>query len=236
VPYNDLDAVKAVIDDHTCAIVVEPIQGEGGVTPADPAFLQGLRALCDEHQALLVFDEVQSGMGRSGKLFSYMNYGVTPDILTTAKALGGGFPVSAMLTTHEIASAMTVGTHGTTYGGNPLACAVAEAALDTINTPAVLAGIEERRQHFLQALEAINQKYQVFKEVRGMGLLIGAELNDAYRGKARDILMAAAAHGLMLLNAGPDVMRLAPSLVIEFDDIKEGMARLEKAIATVISA
>ena len=236
VPYNDLDAVKAVIDDHTCAIVVEPIQGEGGVTPADPAFLQGLRALCDEHQALLVFDEVQSGMGRSGKLFSYMNYGVTPDILTTAKALGGGFPVSAMLTTHEIASAMTVGTHGTTYGGNPLACAVAEAALDTINTPAVLAGIEERRRHFLQALEAINQKYQVFKEVRGMGLLIGAELNDAYRGKARDILMAAAAHGLMLLNAGPDVMRLAPSLVIEFDDIKEGMARLEKAIATVISA
>jgi len=134
VPFNDLAAVKAVIDSHTCAIVVEPIQGEGGVTPATQEFMQGLRDLCDQHNALLVFDEVQSGMGRSGKLFSYMHYGVTPDILTTAKALGGGFPVSAMLTTEEIASVMAPGKHGTTYGGNPLACAVAEAALDLINT------------------------------------------------------------------------------------------------------
>ena len=141
VPFNDLEAVKAVIDDHTCAIVVEPIQGEGGVMPATPEFMQGLRALCDKHQALLVLDEVQSGMGRSGKLFAYEHYGVTPDILTTAKALGGGFPVSAMLTTHEIASAMSPGVHGTTYGGNPLACAVAEAALDVINTPEVLQGV-----------------------------------------------------------------------------------------------
>ncbi|VTR60054.1 Acetylornithine/succinyldiaminopimelate aminotransferase [Serratia fonticola] len=145
VPFNDLAAVKAVMDDHTCAVVMEPIQGEGGITAADPVFLKGVRELCDQHQALLVFDEVQSGMGRSGKLFTYMHYGITPDILTTAKALGGGFPVSAMLTTEEIASVMQVGTHGTTYGGNPLACAVAEAALDVINTPEVLSGIEQRR-------------------------------------------------------------------------------------------
>src|SRR5476651_2430194 len=234
VPFNDLAAVKAVIDDHTCAIVVEPVQGEGGVMPATQEFLQGLRDLCDEHQALLVFDEVQSGMGRSGKLFSYMNYGVTPDILTAAKALGGGFPVSAMLATEDVASVMEPGKHGTTYGGNPLACAVAEAALDIINTPEVLAGISERREAFIQALEAINQKYGVFKEFRGQGLLIGAELSDAYKNRAGEFHKAAAECGLMILVAGPNVMRFAPSLVIEFADISEGMNRFEKAIGKVL--
>jgi acetylornithine/N-succinyldiaminopimelate aminotransferase len=236
VPFNDLEAVKAVIDDHTCAIVVEPVQGEGGVTPATQAFLQGLRDLCDEHQALLVFDEVQSGMGRSGKLFSYMNYGVTPDILTTAKALGGGFPVSAMLATEDVASVMEPGKHGTTYGGNPLACAVAEAALDIINTPEVLAGIGERREAFIHALEAINQQYSVFKEFRGQGLLIGAELSDAYKNRASEFHKAAADCGLMMLVAGPNVMRFAPSLVIEFSDISEGMNRFSKAIGKVLGA
>ncbi len=236
VPFNDLAAVEAVIDDHTCAVVLEPIQGEGGITCADPAFLRGLRELCDRHQALLVFDEVQSGMGRSGKLFAYMHYGVTPDILTTAKALGGGFPISAMLTTAEIASAMHVGTHGTTYGGNPLACAVAEAALDIISSPEVLAGIEERRQHFVQALEAINQQHNLFSEIRGMGLLIGAELTPQYHGVARDILGAAAENGVMILNAGPNVIRFAPSLVVEFEDIKQGMQRFADAVAQVVQA
>ncbi|CRY04085.1 bifunctional acetylornithine/succinyldiaminopimelate transaminase [Yersinia enterocolitica] len=234
VPFNDLAAVKAVMDDHTCAVVLEPIQGEGGITAATPEFLQGVRALCDQHKALLVFDEVQSGMGRSGKLFTYMHYGVTPDILTTAKALGGGFPVSAMLTTEEIASVMAVGTHGTTYGGNPLACAVAEAALDIINTPEVLNGIEQRHGLFVQALQDINNKYHVFSDIRGMGLLIGAELAPQYHGRARAFLTAAAANGLMILNAGPDVLRLAPSLVIEQEDIQQGMARLEHVIASLV--
>ncbi|EKN3724589.1 TPA: aspartate aminotransferase family protein [Yersinia enterocolitica] len=233
VPFNDLAAVKAVMDDHTCAVVLEPIQGEGGITAATPEFLLGVRALCDQHKALLVFDEVQSGMGRSGKLFTYMHYGVTPDILTTAKALGGGFPVSAMLTTEEIASVMAVGTHGTTYGGNPLACAVAEAALDVINTPEVLNGIEQRHGLFVQALQEINNKYHVFSDIRGMGLLIGAELAPQYQGRAREFLTAAAANGLMILNAGPDVLRLAPSLVIEQEDIQQGMARLEHVIASL---
>ncbi|PVZ84649.1 bifunctional succinylornithine transaminase/acetylornithine transaminase [Serratia sp. S1B] len=236
VPFNDLAAVKAVIDDHTCAVVMEPIQGEGGITVADAAFLKGVRELCDKHQALLVFDEVQSGMGRSGKLFTYMHYDVTPDILTTAKALGGGFPVSAMLTTEEIASVMQVGTHGTTYGGNPLACAVAEAALDVINTPEVLTGIEQRRGVFERALQAINKKYAIFSDIRGMGLLIGAELKAEYHGKARDFLTAAAARGLMILNAGPNVIRFAPSLVVELQDIDEGMARFELAVQDVVNA
>lgn len=233
VPFNDLDAVKAVIDDHTCAIVVEPVQGEGGVTPATKEFLQGLRELCDKHNALLVLDEVQSGMGRSGKLFSYMHYGVTPDILTTAKALGGGFPVSAMLATEEVASVMEPGKHGTTYGGNPLACAVAEAALDIINTPDVLAGINERREKFISALEAINQKYHIFSEFRGQGLLIGAELSDAFKNRAGEFHAAAVEFGLMMLVAGPNVMRFAPSLVIDFADISEGMERFEKAVGKV---
>lgn len=236
VPFNDLAAVKAVMDDHTCAVVMEPIQGEGGITPVDAGFLKGVRELCDQHQALLVFDEVQSGMGRSGKLFAYMHYGVTPDILTTAKALGGGFPVSAMLTTEEIASVMQVGTHGTTYGGNPLACAVAEAALDVINTPEVLSGIEQRHALYVQALQNIGDKYGIFTAIRGMGLLIGAELTPHYHGRARDFLTAAAVRGLMILNAGPNVIRFAPSLVVELQDIEAGMALFELAVQDVINA
>ncbi|ALL35508.1 aspartate aminotransferase family protein [Serratia marcescens] len=236
VPFNDLAAVKAVMDDHTCAVVMEPIQGEGGITPVDAGFLKGVRKLCDQHQALLVFDEVQSGMGRSGKLFAYMHYGVTPDILTTAKALGGGFPVSAMLTTEEIASVMQVGTHGTTYGGNPLACAVAEAALDVINTPEVLSGIEQRHALYVQALQDIGDKYGIFTAIRGMGLLLGAELTPHYHGRARDFLTAAAARGLMILNAGPNVIRFAPSLVVELQDIEAGMVLFELAVQDVINA
>ncbi len=234
VPFNDLDAVKAVMDDHTCAVVLEPIQGEGGITPATPAFLKGVRELCDQYQALLVFDEVQCGMGRSGKLFSYMHYGITPDILTTAKALGGGFPISAMLTTEEIASVMAVGTHGTTYGGNPLACAVAEAALDVINTPEVLSGVVDRHARFVSALERINVQYGIFDEIRGMGLLLGAQLKPAWHGRARDFLAASADLGLMILVAGPDVIRFVPSLVITPEEIDQGMALFEKAVAQVV--
>lgn len=235
VPFNDLAAVKAVMDDHTCAVVVEPIQGEGGVTAATPEFLQGLRELCDQHQALLVLDEVQSGMGRTGDLFAYMHYGVTPDILTSAKALGGGFPVSAVLTTQEIASAFHVGSHGSTYGGNPLACAVAGAAFDIINTPEVLEGIQAKRQAFVQHLHKIDQQFDIFSDIRGMGLLIGAELKPQFKGRARDFLYAAAHEGVMVLNAGPDVMRFAPSLVVEQADIDEGMQRFAQAVAKVVA-
>ena len=234
VPFNDLHAVKAVMDDHTCAVVVEPIQGEGGVTAATPEFLKGLRALCDEHQALLVFDEVQCGMGRTGDLFAYMHYGVTPDILTSAKALGGGFPVSAVLTTQEIASAFHVGSHGSTYGGNPLASAVAGAAFDIINTPEVLNGVSAKRELFVKHLKQIDEQYDVFSEIRGMGLLIGAELKPQYKGRARDFLHAAAREGVMVLNAGPDVMRFAPSLVVEDEDIEDGLTRFAAAVAKIV--
>ncbi|MEQ5227000.1 aspartate aminotransferase family protein [Proteus cibi] len=234
VPFNDLEAVKAVMDDHTCAVVLEPVQGEGGVTAATPEFMRGLRELCDKYEALLVLDEVQTGMGRTGKLFAYMNYDVTPDIITTAKALGSGFPLSAMLTTHEIASAMGVGTHGTTYGGNPLACAVGNVAFDLINTPEVLEGVEKRHQWIVDELAAINQTYNVFSQIRGQGLLIGAQLAPQYEGKAKELLGFAAKHGLMMLNAGADVMRFTPSLIITQEELQEGMVALKAAIAEFV--
>ncbi|MGO0308384.1 aspartate aminotransferase family protein [Endozoicomonas acroporae] len=234
--YNDLEALKALMSDRTCAVVAEPIQGEGGVIPADPEFIKGVRELCDQHNALLVLDEVQSGMGRTGQLFAYMGLGVTPDILTSAKSLGGGFPIGAMLTTNKVAESFGFGTHGSTYGGNPLACAVALEVIKTINDPQLLANVSNKHDRFRQHLESMNSKYGIFADVRGKGLLIGAELVEKYHGKGKDILAAAADEGLMLLVAGPNVLRFAPSLIIPDEDIDEGMARLERAVATVVSA
>lgn len=230
IPFNDLDALKAAISDKTCAVVLEPVQGEGGVLPAEKAYLQGARELCDKHNALLVFDEVQTGMGRTGHLFAYQHYGVTPDILTSAKSLGGGFPIAAMLTTEDLAKHLVVGTHGTTYGGNPLACAVANAVIDVINTPEVLQGVEAKHQLFKTRLEKIGQQYGVFTQVRGLGLLLGCVLNDAWKGRAKDIFNAAEKENLMILQAGPDVVRFAPSLVVEEADITEGLDRFERAV------
>ncbi len=235
VPFNDLLAVKAEIDDNTCAIVVEPIQGEGGVIAASPSFLAGLRELCDQHNALLIFDEVQSGMGRSGKLFAYEHYHVVPDILTTAKALGGGFPISAMLTTNKIASVMAPGVHGTTYGGNPLACAIAEVALDIINTPAILEGVDVRRDLFVTALNIINVRLSLFSDIRGMGLLIGAALKAPYVDKINDIIDTAITEGVMVLTAGSGVLRFTPSLIIDTADIEEGMRRFAVALEKVFN-
>ena len=236
VPFNDLDAVKAVMDDHTCAVVLEPVQGEGGLTSATPEFLKGVRALCDQNNALLVFDEVQCGMGRTGSLYTYQQYDVIPDILTSAKALGGGFPISAMLTTNEIASVMHPGVHGTTYGGNPLACAVGCAAFDIINNPEVLEGVQKRRAMFIEQLETINDKFKVFREYRGKGLLLGAELQPEFHSKARDFLNIATENKVMILNAGPNVLRFTPSLIISEDEIKEGMNRFSKAVEKVVNS
>ena len=233
--YNDLPALQALISDRTCAVVIEPIQGEGGVIPATTEFMQGVRQLCDQHNALLVCDEVQSGMGRTGQLFAYMGLGVTPDIVASAKSLGGGFPIGAMLTTSKVAQSFGFGTHGTTYGGNPLACSVALEVLRIINDPQLLANVSTKHDRFRHHLEAINQRHGVFKEVRGKGLLIGAELTDEYQGQGKAFLAAAADEGLMMLIAGPNVLRFAPSLIIPDKDIDEGMARLEKAVANVVS-
>lgn len=235
VEYNNLDSLAEVMSERTCAVMIEPMQGEGGVVPGDREFLAGVRQLCEQHQALLVFDEVQTGFGRTGTLYAYEQTGVTPDILTSAKALGGGFPIGAMLTTTAIAQHLKPGTHGSTYGGNPLACNVSEAVLDVVNTPEVLQGVQQREELFRSELARINEKHGVFAEVRGMGLLLGAVLKPEYEGKAREFLVAAADQGLMVLIAGPNVVRFTPSLIIPEADVKEGMARFEQAVAHVVA-
>lgn len=235
VPFNDLAAVEKVVSKNTCAVVVEPVQGEGGIVPAGREFLAGLRTLCDKHQALLIYDEVQIGMGRSGSLYAYMHYGVTPDVLTTAKGLGGGFPIGAMLTTTEVGQYLPFGTHGSTYGGNPLACAVAEAVLDTVNDPALLAGVTERSRWLKEGLDAIGRRHGLFEPARGLGLLIGAPMAPSWKGRAKDVVNAAFKHGLWCLVAGPDVLRLAPSLIIPEPDLREGLRRLDAACAELVS-
>ncbi|MGF1713429.1 aspartate aminotransferase family protein [Photobacterium chitinilyticum] len=229
--YNDLSTLAEHMSERTCAVMMEPLQGEGGIISPTQEFIQGVRELCDRHNALLIFDEVQTGNGRTGDFYAYQGLGVTPDILSTAKSLGGGFPIGAMLTTSELAVHLKVGTHGSTYGGNPLACAVAEAVVNEVTKPEVLAGVKQREQWFRDALADINAKYPIFDEVRGKGLLLGAALNEEWQGRARDILLAAGEEGLMVLVAGANVVRFTPSLVIDKADIDEGMARLECAIA-----
>lgn len=237
IPYNDVAAARAAITDDVCAVVVEPVQGEGGVTPATSEYLKTLRELCDATGALLIFDEVQCGMGRTGDLFAYMGYGVTPDIMTVAKALGNGYPIGAMLTKEDIAAHLAVGSHGTTYGGNPLATAVAGAVLETINQPAFLARVREASQKLWAGLEALVKDYnQVFSLVRGSGLMIGLVLQPAYAGRAKEISKAAENHGMMVLIAGPDVVRLLPALIVSDADIEEGLSLLRKSVDSFLNA
>lgn len=234
VAYNDLAAAKAIINEKTCAVIVEPIQGEGGVIPADKEFLQGLRDLCDQHDVALIFDEVQTGVGRTGALYAYMHYNVCPDILSTAKALGGGFPIGGILTTDKFAPSLCVGTHGTTYGGNPIAGAIGNAVLEEVNQPAFLQAVQDRHDQFIARLTQLNQKFDLFKSFRGVGLLIGCELNDAHKGNAKTISNIAAEHGLMMLIAGPNVVRFAPALNITQQEVETGLTRLEAALGVYL--
>lgn len=234
IAFNDIDAARAAMGDDVCAVMVEPIQGEGGVMPATTEYLQALRTLCDQHGALLIFDEVQCGMGRTGQLFAYMGYGVTPDILTTAKALGNGYPIGAMLTINKVAAAFVVGTHGTTYGGNPLASSVALTVLRTINSPSFLLRVKHASKTMILALQGLAQEFpHILAEVRGSGLLLGIQLNDGYKGRAKEITKAAEDQGLMILIAGPDVLRFAPALIVTDEQIQDAATRLRRALATI---
>lgn len=234
IAFNDIEAARTVIKDDVCAVIVEPIQGEGGVTPATADYLRALRELCNQHGALLIFDEVQCGMGRTGDLFAYMGYGITPDVLTSAKALGNGYPIGAMLTTNTVACAFSVGTHGTTYGGNPLAASVALTVLRLINTPHFLQRVKQASQNLSTALDGLVQEYPtVLSELRGSGLLLGIELTAAYKGRAKEISKAAEEQGLMILIAGPNVLRFAPALIVSDEQIKEAVTRLRRALAAL---
>ena len=234
-PFNDLDAVRAHISAKTCAVIVEPVQGESGVLPATLEFLKGLRELCDQHQALLIFDEVQSGAGRTGPLFAYMECGVVPDIVTSAKGIGGGFPIGAMLTIEHIANSFGVGAHGSTFGGNALACAVALGVLEVLAAPATRANTAARSVQLMAGLKAINQKHNIFTALRGSGLWFGCELIPAWHGRAKEFVKMAEKHALMILVAGVNTIRLAPSLLITEEDVVTGLQRFEAVIAEMLA-
>ena len=236
VDFNDLIAFEALISDKTCAVIVEPLQGEGGIHASNQQFLIGVRALCDKYNALLIFDEVQTGVGRTGHFYAYQHTDIKPDILTSAKGLGAGFPIAAMLTTATIADSFTVGTHGSTYGGNPLACSVAEVVVDTINDEVFLAQVKAKSTIFQDALTEINNQYAIFSDIRGEGLLLGAELTEQYQGQAIAIMRQAAQEGLLLLVAGANVLRFTPALNIPEEDIHAGMKKLSLAIEKWLSA
>ena len=223
---NDLKAVEAAIGPETAAIMIEPIQGEGGIRVMAPEFLRALRALCDKHGLLLIFDEVATGVGRTGKLFAYEWLGITPDIMPIAKAIGGGFPVGACLATAEAAKGMTPGTHGSTYGGNPLAMAVAVTALEMALEPGFLDHVQAMANYFRQQLGVLLAEHaSVFEEIRGEGLMLGLKL----KVPNTEFVAAARAHGLLLVGAGDNVVRLLPPLIIEESQVREAMAMLSAA-------
>ncbi len=230
IPVADLKAVEAAIGPETGAIMIEPIQGEGGVRVISPAFLRGLREICDRRELLLIFDEVQTGVGRTGRFFAYEHIGVHPDILTSAKGIGGGFPVSACLATADAARGLTVGVHGTTFGGNPLAMAVGNATLDVILEPGFLERVARLGLDMRQRLAEIKDRHpSVIEEVRGEGLMVGLKL------KVPPAAFAAAAleRKLLVIPAGDNVMRIMPPLVVTDEEIKEGVRRLDAACAAV---
>ena len=231
-PFNDAAAFDAVFDTDVAAVLVEPVQGEGGVVPAAPGFLAHLRARCDEVGALLVFDEIQTGVGRSGKLWAHQWDGVVPDVMTLAKGLGCGFPIGAMLVAEHAAQTLEFGSHGTTFGGNPLAAAVARVALRKLAAPELLANVETQSRALREGLRTLDEKHQVFADVRGRGLMLGAVLRAEFSGRAAEILDHAANAGLLLLQAGPDVLRFVPALNIGGSDVAEGLARLDAAFTT----
>ncbi|MCG7573483.1 aspartate aminotransferase family protein [Phaeobacter sp. CNT1-3] len=225
-PWGDLEAVKAAISDETCAILVEPVQGEGGIRPMADADLQALRAIADEHNLLLILDEVQCGVGRTGKLFAHEWAGITPDIMMVAKGIGGGFPLGAVLATEEAASGMTAGTHGSTYGGNPLACAVGGKVMEIVAAPAFLDSVRAKAGLLRQRLEGlVADNPEVFEEVRGTGLMLGLKC----KAVNIDVVNAGYANEVITVPAADNVIRLLPPLTLSEDEIDEAITRLDAA-------
>ncbi len=222
--FNDLASAQAVMSDEVCAVIVEPVQGEGGIHPATPEFLQGLRQLCDTHQAVLIFDEVQCGLGRTGHLWAHEAFGAVPDIMTLAKPLAGGLPIGAVLVTEAVASAIEPGDHGSTFAGGPLVCTAAQVVFDRVSQPEFLQTVQENGaylQHRLKTMES-----EQIMAVRGLGLMIGLELKTA----AAPLVAAARDKGLMLVAAGDNVIRFVPPLIITREQIDEGVGILEEVI------
>lgn len=226
VPFNDLEAIKKAIGPNTCAIMLEPIQGEGGVHPAEDEYLQGIRDICNEEGILLIFDEIQTGVGRTGKLFAYQAYGIEPDIMTLAKGLGGGVPIGALLAKEEIANAFQPGDHATTFGGNPLATRAGLTVVETILKENILANVEEIGAYFVGKLEELKEKYPIIKDVRGKGLMLGMELTVPVADGVNFCLEK----GLLVNFVGGNIFRFLPPLIISKEEIDEAIKILDQAI------
>jgi len=223
VPPNDLKALEAAITPATAALMIEPIQGEGGLHPMPPEFLRALRSICDERGLLLIFDEIQCGVGRTGKFFAYEWIGVQPDIMCVAKGIGGGFPLGACLATAEAAKGMTVGTHGSTYGGNPLGMAVGNAAIDLVLSPGFLEHVQAIGNYLRQQLAGLIAEHpSVFEELRGQGLMLGLKM----RVPNTEFVAGARQHGLLIVGAGENVVRLLPPLIVDEEQVREAIALL----------
>ncbi|MFY0692266.1 MAG: aspartate aminotransferase family protein [Paracoccaceae bacterium] len=232
-PFGDHDALRAAMDDTIAAVIVEPVQGEGGILPLPDVCLKGLRDLCDETGALMICDEIQCGMGRTGKLFAHEWAGISPDIMAVAKGIGNGFPLGACLATEEAASGMVAGTHGSTYGGNPLACAVGSAVVDHVADPAFLAEVSRKAGQLRQALEGLVASHpDVFESVRGTGLMLGVKCKMTNT----DVVAAGYNAQVLTVPGGDNVIRLLPALNISDEEISEGIARLEKAAKALEAA
>ena len=230
VHYNDIAELESMMSDKTCAVMLETIQGEGGVYPPNPGYLQKVRELCDKYGALLIFDEIQAGIGRSGKFFAYDKYGVKPDIVTLAKGLAGGVPIGAFVARGEVAKAMKPGDHGTTFGGNPLACAAANVVLDTVPKAEFLGQIEKVGGYFKHQLVTLQEKFpSLIKEVRGEGLILGAELSKDNIG--REIVNDCLAEGVIINCTVGKVLRFIPPLIITEEHVDEVIRALEKVLA-----
>ncbi len=223
-PFNDPLAAEKVIGPETCAVFVEPVQGEGGIHPATPGFLQTLRALCDRYGALLIFDEIQCGMGRTGKLWAYEHFGVQPDMMTIAKALGGGLPIGATLLTERVAEVMAVGDHGSTFAGGPVVCRAAQVVLKRVSQPEFLAQVAEKGALLKERLCELNSPHLV--EVRGLGLMIGVEFDQ----DVAPLIQAGHAHGVLMINAGPRVLRLLPPLIVSEAQIEQFITMLRRIL------
>lgn len=226
VAYDDLAAMEAAVSDKTVAILVEPIQGEGGVVMPQPGYLKGLRDICDRHGLLLIADEVQVGIGRTGKLFAYEHSGIEPDIMPLAKALGGGIPIGAMVARAEVAESFSLGSHGSTFGGNAVACAAGVAVIETLLNAGVLENCQKMGAYFFSKLQALKEQFSFITEVRGQGLILGAELNREGAGIASTCLE----EGLLINCAAGKVLRFIPPLIITKDQIDQGMDILEKVL------
>ncbi len=233
-PYGDIEALERAMGPQVAAILLEPIQGEGGVRSAPPGFLAACRRLADQHGALLILDEVQTGFGRTGKLFAHEHEGVTPDIMAMAKGIGGGLPLGAIATKKEVGAALVVGTHGTTYGGNPVACAAGNVIIDTVSQPAFLSRVESIGQRLMEGLRRLNGKHGAFAEVRGRGLIVGAEIRSGLGFQAKEVVAACRGRGVLIHVAGPEVLRLVPPLILGEAEVDECLSAMDGALAELM--